>query len=787
VLVKLLAFLLLPFLLFGLELSVQSGKENSTPFSIIHIEDTNKFLCESIRNDFDQTTQIVCVFAQRPSQSLKPLSNNFFDISFTTKGRNYFIVIKPTHKMQLFPMIFDLKKETTTFASNVKLSQKWMVVGFEEKIPFLSSEKLPSTAINFPITMRDSAFPFVGGLDIKGNPIHISKIKDVSDYLAIKRYYKAKDYEATLSLIDDVLQEYPDTVFKSELFLYRIRAYHFLEENTALLQSTKIFLRAYSSDENVPEVLAYTAKAYSSMGLYTDSDYFFERLFDEHPKNHYAHLGMIYKAEQLEASGNAQKALTYYEKALYATDDVDTASLAAFKMSSYYIEHNKPKDAKVYVDKILDANANYFATQLETSLELAMAFSDHLDYLTAARIVDAIYAKSPASNEYDEEMLRNEGIWLAKADQKEEALSIFNKYLDTYKYGEYVEEIQEAKDALFFENLDANLSAKIKEYDTLMQTYANDSIGDKALYKKAKLLCDSGEFRATLDLNNSLSQLDSTLYPDVDTLIDEAAQGLMQQSLEKKQCKEVITLSKTYNITLSQKWDKELFDCAFKGADFTLAKETVSRHLKEKNLETRMDWLYRYIQTDFATGNYSEVTQAAKELVSLSKMEKTDSYDEVRRILFDAYQRLGDKEGMIAAIADIEDAFGLVFKDSERYTQMVTLAQGKKNNQMIVNYAKKVMTLQSRAKAYSQTPYIEFTLSQAYINLSEDRQALEVIKSLDDKKLSDATRARQKYQLGSLLQKEGKKSEAKIAYEASVKADANSAWGKLSQDTLALF
>lgn len=786
VIVKVLALLLTPLFLFALELSVSGGKENNTPFSIIHIKDSNHFLCESVRNDFEQTTQVICAFAQRPSQSLQPISNNFFDISFSTKKSLYFIRFQPHFKMQLFPMIFDLKHENTTFTADVKMSKEWMIVGYMKTMPFLKKETVPATAINFPVTTQDKELPFVGGLDIKGNPIHISKIKDVSDYLAIKRFYKAKDYEKVLSLIDDVLKEYPDTVFKSELLLYQIRSYHFLENSDDLLDIAKIFLREYASDEHVPEVLAYTARAYSAMGLYTDSDYFFERLFDEHENNRFAHLGMIYKAEQLDASGNAVKALKYYEKAFYATKDVDIASLAAFKMSEYYIDHNQAKMAKKYVDKILAANSDYFAQHLQESLEMAMAFSDHLKYKTAADIVGAIYAKYPTSNEDDEKMLKDQGVWLAKAGLKEEALFVFNKYLDTYKYGQFVEEVQEEKDALFFENSDMNVSVKLAEYENLIETYPNDSIGDKALYKKAKLLNSSGAYQATLDLNASLHQLDPIEYVDVDEIIHTAAKGLMRESLQAKKCRQVINLSQTYNVTLSSKWDSDIFECAFKGGNYTLAKTMASTHLKEKNITERMAWLLRYIKTDFQTGNYSEVVDASKELITLVNMERSKEYDDVRRLLFDAYQRLGNKEGMIGSISEIEKAFGLVYKDSERYAQMVTLAQNRKDDQMVVNFAMKVMQLQKKIGAYTQTPYVEFTLAQAYINLAKEREALKVLESLNDRNLNSEKRSRQKYQLGSLYQKLSQEDAAKTAYEESIKADENSAWAKLSKDTLAL-
>jgi hypothetical protein len=121
VIVKVVALLLTPFFLFGLELTVEGGKENNQPFSIIHIKDKKNFLCERIRNDFDQTVQVICAFSQRPSQSLRPINNNFFKISFATKGSHYFITITPHKKMKLYPMIFDLKEKSNSDVRKDKL------------------------------------------------------------------------------------------------------------------------------------------------------------------------------------------------------------------------------------------------------------------------------------------------------------------------------------------------------------------------------------------------------------------------------------------------------------------------------------------------------------------------------------------------------------------------------------------------------------------------------------------------------------------------------------------
>jgi tetratricopeptide (TPR) repeat protein len=97
-----------------------------------------------------------------------------------------------------------------------------------------------------------------------------------------------------------------------------------------------------------------------------------------------------------------------------------------------------------------------------------------------------------------------------------------------------------------------------------------------------------------------------------------------------------------------------------------------------------------------------------------------------------------------------------------------------------------VVALQERTKTYTQSPYIEFTLGQSYQNLGRDGDALEILKSLNGRKLDKEKRARQQYLIGSLSQRLGRKAEARTAFNASIKTDPTSAWGKLAKDALGL-
>ena len=49
-----------------------------------------------------------------------------------------------------------------------------------------------------------------------------------------------------------------------------------------IVELSKVFLREYSANDNIAEVLSIISRAYAKLGQSANADYFFDRLFDEH-------------------------------------------------------------------------------------------------------------------------------------------------------------------------------------------------------------------------------------------------------------------------------------------------------------------------------------------------------------------------------------------------------------------------------------------------------------------------------------------------------------------------
>ena len=136
---------------------------------------------------------------------------------------------------------------------------------------------------------------------------------------------------------------------------------------------------------------------------------------------------------------------------------------------------------------------------------------------------------------------------------------------------------------------------------------------------------------------------------------------------------------------------------------------------------------------------------------------------------------------MIDSMADIEKIYKQDYIDIERYVTVMAVGSERKDSNLVIEYAKKIINIQKASQSFAQSPFVEFTLYQAYIDKEKYNEALDVIKSLDNIELSNANRSRQKYLLGSVYDRLWRDDDAKQAYQEAIDADKGSAWAKLAE------
>ncbi len=765
----------------ALTLTVNVAREEGENFSILHIKEDLDFSCLREKDEFDETIQVQCVFPREPNEKFEPMETNFFKIDSFSKAGKYYVRIYPVAKMRLLPIANRLhEKENIYHPDRHQSARHWMLVGFKDRLPLITIEKTPPLGINFPIDMREVKLPSVGALDIAGNPIHLDQFDDVSAYMRIKRAYEAGEYTQLAKDVDELFSLYPDTIFKAELFLFKIRGYHHTNESEALLEASKEFIREYSDDENMAEVLAYTANAYFNVGLQADGSYFFERLFKEFPQSKFTALGMVFLGDQFVSAGKQKEGEHYLQQALYKTEDIEIASMAAIRLAKISLEKDDVKGSAELLEKIVEGNSKYLLHDIESNYEMARALANRKHIKTAVKILTAITGHLPQSDERYEEMLNDIGLWLSEADDKPAAYAALKRYQKIYgESGEYASVVQKALDSLFYVPEDANTTALLAEYETLEQKYENQEIGQQAALEKAKLLLSTKKYQEVLDLKSGEAEEES-----FSQLKHEAAHSLAMIDLEKGECAKAIYLSKEYNLTLEKKFDESLYRCAYETGNYSLARETAAKNIKNK--DERLKWLYNYAKTLYKTAQYEELIAVASDITTLSQMQKVTKYDDILRDVFYAYERLGDSKGMINTIKELEKRRGVNYEDIELYVSMIKLGLKEKDDVLIETYAKKVMDLQEKKNSYSQSPFVEFAALQVLKDQKKEKEALALVKTLLRRDLSAKEKSRVHYMHGSLLMKAGKSTQAKAAFEESVKADETSAWASLSKDALEL-
>ena len=770
----------------ALTLNITGAKLEGSFFSTAHIRNGKDFSCKGKFDDFKKLTKVFCSFEKSPEQTFQPISDRFFDIKSYQRNNRFYIEITPVHLAYLEPVCSDVLKIENMHYEECKKSRHWIVLGYKNKRPLIESDAIPTLGINFPIKITTHPLPYVGSLDIAGNPIYFEEVKDVSEYVVIKKLYENENYDDVITDVEATLKKHPNSLFKSEMWLYKLRALFKLENFADLNYLSKKFLRIYSSDKSVDEVLYLSAKANEGIGLSNDADYFYSRLLDEHPGTAFASYGLIALGEQRQHGGESKKAEQLYKRALYETKDLGAASVASEHLSLLYSRQNKPFKAAEFMQKIMDANPDYITSRANESFEIAEDLADKEQFSTAAQIANMLKnSTSPISETY-EKYYRHKVIWTDKSGEKREAFNLYNEYLTKYEFGEYEIYMKKRRDDLFFALEESNVSKRYERYDELMGTYANDIIGTKALYEKALLLYNDRKYADVLGMQTSLDALDKNEYTEIDTIIKGSAVELAQIALENKKCLAGIKLMKTHDVNISNSFDDYLFECMLDSGKYIDAQQIATRHLNDNPTSKRLSWLYGYMQTLKQTREYAQMADIAQDVLTLAEVEGNNNYKKVWYDLFDAFAYLKDENKMIKTVQEIEQKLKGRFENSEPFMKIVKLSRDKQDNAMTINYAKKVISLQKNKKSFTYSPSIEFTLTQAYMNQKENQKAIDTLDELLKQTLKAEQTSRAYYLKGTLYQNLGKTDEANESYTKSKESSPDSAWGKLSSDSLEL-
>ena len=782
--------------LFALEIVFNSGKENKINYAILHLIDASPFTCETIPDALEHK-RYLCKIERAIDKLIEPKKMKFAELDFYEKEGAFYIAIEPKVDSQLIAVEESLF-ETKEVLGKPKLKRyaHWTIL-FQEKP--LYTQKKPLDAIDFPVVYSKQEMPYVGALDLNGKPISYAQSKDITLYLDIKQAYEKGDYESVVKDVTRVLNAFPNSVFRSELELFQMRSMDKILSarsedsaelsfnDTTIAEIAKRWSKEFTSDENLPEVLMLMTKAYLKSGSKSDANYFLDILVSEHPDNIFTKKAILLYADHLFAKKEKEKAMKLYLDVLYGAQDIDVASEAAIRLSDYQMDAGKLKEAKEYLLKVLNVNAAYLLKDTSASYKLAKRLYEHKLYDLAASITDLLLANMSKKEENRELLLKESGDWHAKANETEAAYGRYQEYLSDYKTnGEYLQDVNEALDELFFKRPENNETKLENYYDKLIEKY-NNEIGQKALLEKANLLMKQKRYQDILGMQDALAKVPDRFDLKGEELVYEAAKSLALQALEKSECPTTIDLIETYKLQLSDgTHDDKLFECFMRQSRFDRAREISGAHLKDASLQKRYEWTQKEVQALVKTGRFKEAIAFKEDLKTLtfSLRQKIDLA--TLRDLFFAYAGLKDLEGASSLAEGIRILYPNEAGTIDLYYEIVKMANDAKNDLLLSQYAKIIMQMQAQFKTTAYTPSVELLYIDALKRLERNEEALSIVEPLLNVHVAPKDKIRLLYHAGELSMKLKNTEKAKAYFTQCVAVNDQSSWKSICQQNLDL-
>ena len=792
-----LIFLLASVQLLALEIVLNSGKESKINYAILHVMDVKPFSCQTLPDALDKK-HYICKISRPINKPIESKKMKLAEIDFYEKDGEFYVTIEPKVDSKLIPVEESLYTTTEILTKpKEKLYTHWTVL-LQDKT--LYEEKNVRDAIDFPVEFPKYQKPYIGALDLNGAPISYAQSKDIGLYLEIKQAYESGYYDSVVKDVKRVLTLYPNSIFRSELELYQMRAMDKIlsakgeeksdnlpfDEND-IITVGKRWAKEFASDENIPEVLMMMTKSYIKNSSKSDANYLIDILVSEHPDSLFTKRAILLYADNLFLKKEKDKAMNLYLDVLFSAQDLDIASEAAIRLSDHQMDAGKMKEAKEYLLKVLNVNAQFLLKDKDASYKLARRLFEHRLFDLAAKITDLLLENTPKKADNREMLLKESGDWHAKANEVEAAHARYQEYLADYKNsGEFVQEVTESLDELFFK-LNENNETKLADYyDKLIEKY-NNEIGQKALLEKAKLLLKQQRYQEVLNLQKQLGNVPDRYEIKPDELIYEAAKALALGELQKDECQNVIGLIETYKLQIAEpEYEEKLFKCFMRVSRYDRAKDIAETHLKDAQLASRYAWSQKEVQVLFKMGKYQEALAFKEDLKTLSFSLREKIGLETIRDLFFSLVKLKNLEGAASLAESIKILYPDEASNLDIYYEIVKMANDAKNDLLVVTYAQACFEMQKKFNSNALTPALEFSYIDALKRLGRDEEALRIAESLLSQTLGAKDKIRLFYQAGELSLKMQDSSKAKSYFTQCVTINEASSWKSICQQNLDL-
>ena len=207
-------------------------------------------------------------------------------------------------------------------------------------------------------------------------------------------------------------------------------------------------------------------------------------------------------------------------------------------------------------------------------------------------------------------------------------------------------------------------------------------------------------------------------------LVNEAALELTKEFFIKDDCTAVVNLLENYDVSKVSLPQFKLFNCYFRTARYNDALELAKAHVKDENLEDRVEWLV----------NLSKIYIKIKELRACDHCGKRRALAWLSGRVLRSYASLlidllaacaKALTEAVSTISAIEQLRGQDFKIIEAYAAISDYAMKSNDYAIAATYAKKALELQTRAKINTFSPKLNFDYSEASLKTDNLDEALD--------------------------------------------------------------
>ncbi|EMG98881.1 tetratricopeptide repeat protein [Helicobacter pylori] len=777
----------------ALSLTLTQGKEEGEDFSVLTLRHNKAFSCSYINekppSGIEASLSIIhakrpieCVIDSIPKEGFTPLENAFFNITYSMSQQQFILHIKPKvmRRLTLFSFDRDYKKAIPLFVENDAKAKMWQIIGYDQKIPFLSEKDNAQKGLNFPIIIKDAQTPIIQELDVNNKPLLTTKGYDLNAYLEAKKQMDSQAYFDALRTISRAFKNYPQTIFKKDLYLLEIIALGKLGiKKSLLIDIGTQWIKNYPTDPNIPEALYYVAKALDENNNYKQAVRYYKRILLEYKNSRYAPLAQMRLAIEAAETSDLSSASMLFKEAFSNAKDKESASEIALNWAEAEINYQNFNNAKYLIDKVVQSNPDYLSMHSELALELLKLLKKNQMNESAIEIAQLLLNQDD-DVKAKEQALYDLGALYARIKDFKNAHLYNLRYLQDHAELERASVVR-ARDEKALFSMEGNTQEKIAHYDKIIQNFPNSNEAQKALELKAQLLFDNKRYAEVLGMQKNL--------PKDSPLIQKTLNILAKTPLEDHRCKEALKyLSQITAFEFNPQEEIQAFDCLYFASLKEKAQIIALNALKAaKTPSEKLVWLYRLGRNYYRLGDFKNSTLASKDALILAQsLNKKEFYD-IAFVLFSDYMQNNEKELALNLHAFLEKHF----KDDKRMALVYfKLLENEKDPKSVKIYATSLLKLQDAYKDYSYTPFGEFALIDAYRTTKDYSKALETLDKLLNRRLSLEDHQKALYLQSSLLDLTNQKAKSKASLEKCVQLkqkDQTNAWQNLCEQGLNLF